>query len=168
MKSRIELNTLLPANPIVAEIGCAEGLFSRDICIQWKPSLFYMVDNWKQINDQTGDGNFDNAWHYKNYNEAMERVAGHPVKVLRGLSWEMAAHVPDDSLDLVYLDACHMYECVKKDLLNWFPKLKKGGVFAGHDINATQYGVERAVGEFVGHYEIIPENGLDASFYFIK
>ena len=173
MKSRSQLHTLLkdPKTAIVAEIGCAEGYFSADIC-RWGIKKLYMVDNWHKIEGQKGDGNFENDWHNKNYNDAMERVAGFNVEVLRGISWNMADKIPDNSLDLVYIDCCHMYECVVEDLKAYYPKVKSGGIVAGHDINNTAYGVERAVHEFCNSIgqavNIIPEHGIDASFYFFK
>jgi hypothetical protein len=36
-------------------------------------------------------------------------------------------------LDFVYLDADHAHASVKADLAAWFPLVKSGGVFAGHD-----------------------------------
>lgn len=171
LTTRADLWKLLPEFATVAEIGCAEGYFSADIC-RWGVKKLYMVDLWDHIPHQTGDGNAPIEWHRKNYVEAMDRVKGFPVQVLRGISWRMSEHVPDNSLDMVYIDCCHEYECVKKDLKAWYPKVKSGGVVAGHDINNAAYGVERAMTEFCNDlgvtFTIIPEHGPDASFYFYK
>lgn len=170
MKSRAELYTLLPPNPVCAEIGTAEGLFSRDILKYWKASKLYSVDLWAKIPDQSGDGGFENDWHEKNYQNALSLLKefGDKSVILRGISWDMAAHVPDESLDMVYIDCGHSYECVSKDLAAWMPKVKKGGLVAGHDINNSMYGVRRAVDEITKGWTLIPEHGPDASFYFVK
>ena len=39
----------------------------------------------------------------------------------------------DGELDLVYVDGDHRYEAVLADLKVWLPKLRAGGVMAGHD-----------------------------------
>jgi predicted O-methyltransferase YrrM len=40
----------------------------------------------------------------------------------------------DGSLDMVYIDACHRYDDVLSDLERWWPKVKPGGILAGHDV----------------------------------
>lgn len=171
LKSRADLHTILPKNFIAAELGCAEGYFSADLCRMGAAKL-YMVDLWDHIPNQTGDGNEPRDWHRKNYVDAMQRVKGFQVEVLRGISWVMAERVPNESLDMVYIDCCHEYECVKKDLEAWYPKIKKRGIVAGHDINNPAYGVARAVTRFCNELGVtwteIPEHGHDASFYFVK
>ena len=52
----------------------------------------------------------------------------------------------DSSLDFVFIDASHEYEDVKKDILAWLPKVKIGGILAGHDYY-TFGGVTQAVDE---------------------
>lgn len=174
IKYRSELYQLLPENSIVVELGCAEGLFSSDI-LKWpNVSKLYMVDAWQTIPNQFGDGASEQVWHDKNYSAAMLRVnfAIEKVKVLRGISWDMAKNVEDESLDLLYLDACHSYGCVMNDLKAWAPKVKSGGIIAGHDYLMPQYGVFQAVATFTeGKYAIstISENkSEDAGFWFRK
>ncbi len=49
--------------------------------------------------------------------------------------------------DFIYIDANHTYEYVKKDIELWYPKLKNGGMMAGHDYDPCWEGVVRAVNE---------------------
>lgn len=52
---------------------------------------------------------------------------------IRCNSWDGAQHFEDNSLDFVFIDADHRYEYVKKDILAYLPKVKTGGIIAGHD-----------------------------------
>lgn len=59
----------------------------------------------------------------------------------------------DASFDFVFIDADHRYEGVKADILGWMPKVKKGGIIAGHDYKVPgrrHPGVKRAVNEIFG------------------
>jgi SAM-dependent methyltransferase len=56
----------------------------------------------------------------------------------------------DKSLDFVFIDASHEYEDVKKDILAWLPKVKVGGILAGHDYSQMWDGVVKAVDEIFG------------------
>jgi len=58
----------------------------------------------------------------------------------------MAAKEVKEQLDFVYIDADHSYDGAKNDLEAWYPKVKAGGVFCGHDYNYP--GVEKAINEF--------------------
>lgn len=40
--------------------------------------------------------------------------------------------VPDD-LDFVYIDGNHSTAAIQQDMKDWWPKVKKGGFFSGHD-----------------------------------
>lgn len=174
IKHRIELVSLLPKNPVTCEVGVAEGFFSRDICEQWKPSEHYLVDNWGHIPGVTGDGSSPQEWHNDNFNKAQELLLPYPCcNWIVGISWVRSDKIYDNSLDIVYLDAAHYYEAVKKDLEAYYPKVKPGGVIAGHDYLNMAYGVNQAVQEFAAKIGVeihtIHENHPDnASFYFIK
>jgi cephalosporin hydroxylase len=178
IKHRIELITvLLPSlhKPLIAaEIGVAEGNFSRDM-LQAGVTMLYMVDVWERIKNQKGDASHGQSWHDFNWNRAQRLTLpwGYNRKMMKGLSVEMAKRLPDESLSLVYLDADHSYEGVINDLQAWYPKVVKGGVIAGHDYLNEAYGVKKAVHDFCRQYQygvfLIPENkDEDAGFYFIK
>ena len=48
-----------------------------------------------------------------------------------------AAGMANSSLDFVYLDARHDFMGVVADIQAWWPKVKVGGVFAGHVRHAS-------------------------------
>ena len=58
--------------------------------------------------------------------------------------------IPDRSLDFIYLDAGHRYGCVRSDLRLWWPKVRVGGWFGGHDFAPAYPGVVQAVTEKFG------------------
>ena len=45
------------------------------------------------------------------------------------------SQVADQSLDMVFLDACHDYEAVLDDVAPWKPKVRRGGILSGHDFS---------------------------------
>ena len=52
----------------------------------------------------------------------------------------------DGELDFVFVDAAHDEASVRIDILAWLPKVRRGGVLAGHDYDAeTDPGVVAAV-----------------------
>jgi predicted O-methyltransferase YrrM len=68
---------------------------------------------------------------------------------------ELAAdQIADNSLDLVFIDANHSYDYVKKDIIKYTPKLKENGLLTGHDIDYP--GVNQAVNEMVKQYDVGP------------
>lgn len=172
IKHRIDLIKLLPKNPITVELGVAEGNFSLDILREWMPRKHYLVDNWGPVSGITGDGTNEQGWHDVNYSQTIHKIRDyHSIEVLRGITWEMARLVPYSSVDLVYIDACHSYECVKKDIEAWLSRVKVGGIMAFHDYFMPQYGVQQAVDNFCKemNYEvnIIPElKSEDAGVWF--
>jgi len=69
------------------------------------------------------------------------------IQTLAGDSKELHEKFENESIDFLFLDADHEYKAVKEDLRLWFPKIKKGGIMAGHDYNEP-CGVKQAVDEY--------------------
>ena len=62
-------------------------------------------------------------------------------------SYQASLMFHDYFFDLIYIDANHSYAEVKKDIINWMPKLKNTGIIAGHDYDRGWPGVIKAVDE---------------------
>jgi hypothetical protein len=85
------------------------------------------------------------------FTENMKPLEGHFRTIFGGDSFDHAKDFEDGSIDFLFIDGCHVYEFVKKDIENFLPKMKKGGIMAGHDFNEAHPGVMQAVLEaFIG------------------
>ena len=71
-----------------------------------------------------------------------------------GKSEDIHGLFKDNSHDVVYIDGCHEYECVKQDIKLFYPKIKSKGFLCGHDYNDLWPGVKSAVHEFVSENEL--------------
>ena len=66
-----------------------------------------------------------------------------------------ASAIVNGSLDMVFIDGDHDYKGCRDDIRIWLPKVRSGGVLAGHDYGHSGYsyyaegGVVRAVNEFI-------------------
>jgi predicted O-methyltransferase YrrM len=65
----------------------------------------------------------------------------------QGKSVDVATQFKDDYFDYIYIDGAHDYMNVLRDINAWYPKVKKGGIFAGHDLWFD--GVKQAVLDFM-------------------
>ena len=84
---------------------------------------------------------------------AKAKTYGTRAQVRRMTSVEAAPLFDDGFLDFVYIDANHMYDSVMNDLTVWWPKVRRGGLMAGHDylqgmFDGVDYGVKKAVDIF--------------------
>jgi precorrin-6B methylase 2 len=144
---------------IGAEVGCANGATTGRLLRFCKNLKLYAVDKWEKIdagaeggamNHGPGCESWDPVLGFERFNKETN-LHRDRLTVLRGDSSTMAAKVPDNSLDFVFIDADHRYPAVIKDLAAWAPKLKPGGILCGHDIHLA--GVKKAVDEKMKWYE---------------
>lgn len=152
------LARLPPGDVRGAEIGVFTGKMSRCL-LQREDLLLTMVDSWKGGGESyEGDsGDFHATLtqdkqdaYYLKAKEAV-KFAGSRAHILRMSSREAAIGQVNGSLDFVFIDADHSYEGVVSDIEAWLPKLKPGGLLAGHDYDNPdfpKFGVKRAVDEF--------------------
>lgn len=118
------------------EVGVKQGTFANDNLINWKNlKLYFLVDIWHSQINYYDKANVDDQVQKKYYDETISKCKpfGNKTVTIRALSVDAAKLFPDEIFDYVYLDARHDYCGVTEDLNAYYPKLKKGGVLAGHD-----------------------------------
>ena len=115
------------------EIGVFKGQWSRELLSEWNGTL-YMIDPWRPLGDEYIDAS-NHKHHMDAYEKTMESIRGMEDRafMLRGLGEQLVDIFADESLDYIYIDGNHAYDYVKQDMELWWPKLKPGGLFAGHD-----------------------------------
>lgn len=111
---------------VIVEIGSFSGKSSELFALHCHK--LYCVDLWQEYWELDGhtlskaEVDFDEM--SKNYDN---------IHKFRMASQDASKSFDNESLDLVYIDAAHDYENTMNDIYAWFPKVKKGGILAGHD-----------------------------------
>jgi predicted O-methyltransferase YrrM len=75
----------------------------------------------------------------------------HVINPIRKKSVKAAKLYKKKSIDMVFIDAAHEYHDVVEDIKSWLPKVKPGGILAGHDLHYEP--VRRAVEELLEEFE---------------
>lgn len=150
----------VPDGGTIVEVGCWMGR-----------SLAYLArkvkDSGKRIKVVAVDTGFgsiggsDYPLHQVQVDQCGGNFAGRLVKNLADcdvldVCWPLivpsvraAQFFADESIDFVFIDGDHAEQAVRDDLTAWYPKIKRGGLFAGHDYNSWDT-VTRAVNGFFG------------------
>lgn len=137
---------------------------------------FFAVDTFQGSPDEPqimNDHSVVNNILYNDYMQYTAPIREHIITINKP-SVRAAKFFADKSIDFVFIDASHKYENVKADILAWLPKIKPGGVIAGHDYvtdqNHPDLGVAVAVNEvFNGKpIRIFENNGWDSWIYEVE
>jgi hypothetical protein len=157
---RVELGYLLNARGLLgtgAEIGVKTGAFSEEILSRWTGACLISIDPWAEApaDEYVDDANVAQAEHERFLEQTRQRLRrfGERSRIWRMTGEAAATQVAAGELDFVFIDARHDYESVRADLEQWVPKVRAGGIVAGHDyvdgsLPQGEYGVKRAVDEF--------------------
>jgi hypothetical protein len=159
--TRNELIALLPVpkGGVVAEVGVAHGEFSEILLRELAPSRFVAIDIFTMHHMPVAWGIptavlFNGMTHLDFYRKKFA-AWGEQVVIEEGWSHDMLTKQPDNSFDLLYIDASHDYDNVKRDGSLGLQKLKNTGVLVFNDyimydhVADAPYGVVQAVNELV-------------------
>lgn len=119
-----------------AELGVQRGLFSYHNLLVWPSAEEYvLVDLWAQQKNYQDDANVDAEVQESIMDFALRHLAKfkNKLKICRNFTTSCAENYPDGYFDFVYVDARHDFKGVAADLEAWWPKVRCGGIMAGHD-----------------------------------
>ena len=134
---------------VAAEVGVFEGENARYMLTFARKLKLYLIDDYENLVIFTGGPLVE-----KDAREQVKTAAELNLSAYNGRkewvnkkSLLASRDFPDEFFDYVYIDGDHEYESVKADIVAWYPKVKKGGILGGHDVNMLS--VKNALGEFV-------------------
>ncbi len=154
-----------------AEVGVAEGHFSELLCQKIPELELICVDLWQEGDDKKSKEKGQKAHEYS-YEQSKKKLAPFNATLIKGNSTDVVREVPLESLDFVYIDACHEFDYVIEDIVEWSKRVKKGGLVAGHDYyHFRNAGVIEAVDTYSrahGIDEVFLTNEIAASWFWCK
>ncbi len=125
-----------------AEIGVRSGGYSKILCENIPGLKVFCVDPYLPYRGRRpSQEKMDTI-----FNQAQKQLAGYDVTFIRKTSLQATKDIPDGSLDFVYIDGLHEWDPVACDIIFWTPKIRIGGIVAGHDyVESYACGVVNAV-----------------------
>lgn len=123
----------------MAEIGLFRGDNAFALLNNLPIGVFIGVDPYKRYSEF--DDNLSNKTGQmakadlndvkKNMIERMTPFSN--FRFIEDFSTNVAEQFEDHTFDFVFIDGNHYYDYVIDDILQWLPKVKRGGLLAGHD-----------------------------------
>jgi predicted O-methyltransferase YrrM len=141
------INRLKGEDLKVIEVGTCRAESSYLIAEKCpKVSMIYCVDPYQAYKDWAGDLNQDVMSKFEEIAHTnMSKFPGR-YEFVKKTSNEAHTQFEDESVDFIFIDGDHSYEATLTDIINYYPKVKRGAIFAGHDYNLAD--VRNAVRKF--------------------
>jgi len=154
---------IIGESPTIVELGSYMGESSKIFAEEFPNSKIYCIDSWESgFDDLDTCSNVNYSFVENEFDKRCSNIKN--ITKIKGLSTSVSIEC-----DLIYIDACHKYECVIDDLNHWTPLVKK--IISGHDycVNENDYirhphikGVKKAVDEILGAPDM---NFIDWSWF---
>jgi hypothetical protein len=122
------------------ELGVWRGAFAEYILRHCHSvARYYMLDPWQHLDDWNKPSNVDQTTFDDIYTLAMDRTefARERRIVLRGKTTEIIDKIPDNGLDIAYIDGDHTLRGITIDLIRTYSKIRPGGILGGDDYTST-------------------------------
>lgn len=150
---------------IGVEIGVGGGSGSLKLLKKLPNLKLYCIDPWRHVEGAEFEAALPQKKHDNIYEYVKSCLGPYKARVviLKKTSDDAVNDIPND-IDFVHIDGHHTYEQVKKDIENYFPKIRIGGLMSGHDYNNDS--VFKAVHEFFKNYKV--HTGDDLTWWVYK
>ena len=158
IESRSDIPTLLRRMGArqICEVGVCEGSHFRSLITAESVTHAVAVDLWTETGIRAHNDCYTPQSELDRMHNTMLELAkvDARVQVIKNYSPLAAKEFPDGYFDFVYIDGDHTYPGVWIDLCEWFPKVRSGGVLAGHDFfeytfGEVKFGIVEAVTKFI-------------------
>lgn len=144
----------LPKNGKIAEVGVLGGDLSNWFLQNLDPVELHLIDLYNCA-DFPGRDRFTKRQHENFIHERFDtEIRSKQVYIKKGYSWDSLETYPSDYFDIIYIDAAHDYNSVRKDLEASGDKIKDEGYIVMNDyimydhLAMSKYGVVEATNEF--------------------
>ena len=114
----------------VLEIGSFQGISTEIFAFSAKHVI--TIDPYGTGENVKQDGGIDVInWAEKEFHERMKYHSN--IEHMKMSSNKAFSKIPDESIDVLYIDGDHRPEAVIDDITHYFSKVKPNGIIAGHD-----------------------------------
>ncbi len=154
-----DIKEIIGESPTIVELGSYMGESSIIFAEEFPNGNIICIDSWENGFDD------DDLTSFADYEDVEEQfdlrlMSNKNITKIKGYSTDYSIEC-----DLVYIDACHKYECVINDINHWLPLTKQ--IISGHDYNTDDFisihphiaGVKIAVKELLGEPDNIYGDG---------
>lgn len=143
-----------------ATIGAEHGDFSLQLLKRWKNCPKYFIIDQFISSPTLDDHEVVSYASDTRYNKIQQVLSPYfksgIAKLFPTTSLDsIPKHLRDNSLNFIYFDEeDHSYSNVLNKLNQYWPKLRNGGIFSGHDFTKAHEGVSQAVVEFALKHQL--------------
>ena len=121
--------------PIVAcEIGTFKGDNALDILKNLNISKIYLIDAYTKYDGYEVHSDCDEVESAKSIAHKKLEKYSDKIVWIEDYSANAVEHIKEQ-LDFVYIDGNHTHPYIDDDIKNYYPLVKDGGVFSGHDFS---------------------------------
>jgi hypothetical protein len=137
----------------------ARGAEDQGYVLGNQPVQVYAVDLWDDPRNELGKHRYRDTIHIRRFTENIMRLELKvPVIAMQMVSWEAAQRYDGPLVGLLYVDADHREESVRRDVNAWRRHLAPGAVLAFDDWGTKRNPGVRVVVDELGYpYSVVAE-----------